>query len=62
MVYARRNSLPSHVKLNRAGAISISSFVKNLGLEDGVIFGVEVNEDTKTLTLTPTDLVDFPEQ
>jgi len=62
MVYARRNALPSHVRLNKAGAISLLSFVRNLGLEDGVIFGVEVDEGQKTLTLTPTDLVEFPEQ
>lgn len=59
MVYARRNALPSHAKVNKAGALSVLSFVRALDLSDTVVFQIEVNED-KSLTLTPTNLETVP--
>lgn len=60
MVYARRNALPSHAKLNKAGALSLLSFVRALDLPDDVVFQVQVDEDTKSLVLTPTGLAAVP--
>lgn len=59
MVYARRNRLPSHVKVNKCGAIALQSFVRSLELADNVVFRVERNED-KSITLIPTDLTEVP--
>lgn len=59
MVYARRDRLPSHVKVNRAGAVSLLSVVRGLGLNDRVVFSVQI-EDDKTITLIPTTLQEVP--
>lgn len=60
MVYARRYNLPSYVKANKSGAISILSFIRSLDLPDDVIFAIEVGAD-KSLILTPTDLTEVPD-
>jgi hypothetical protein len=60
MVFARRNRLPSHAKVNRAGALSLMSIVRGLELPDNVVFEVGLDRDNKTITLTPTDLTDVP--
>lgn len=59
MVYARKNHLPSHAKVNRAGDLSVLSFVRALDLADDVVFQVVVRED-RSLVLTPTDLQFVP--
>lgn len=58
MVYARRHALPDYVRVNKAGAISVLSFIRYLELPDDVIFKIEVGED-KTLVLTPTNLLEI---
>lgn len=42
MIFARRNHLPSVVKVNKAGGISMLSFVRHLGLPDDVEFEVSI--------------------
>jgi hypothetical protein len=42
MIYARRNQLPQRIKVNKAGGISVMSFIRHLGLPDGTEFHVEV--------------------
>lgn len=59
MVFARRNKLPTHVKVNKAGAISLMSVVRGLELADDVVFELNIGED-KIITLTPTDLATVP--
>lgn len=59
MVFARRNKLPSHVKVNRAGAISLMSVVRGLGLADDVVFELVLGKD-KSVLLVPTNLKNVP--
>ena len=59
MIYARRNSLLKFVKVNKAGAVSLMSVVRGLGLADDVVFELGIGED-KSITFIPTDLKDVP--
>jgi hypothetical protein len=55
MIFARRNQLPPRVRVNRAGGISILSFVRHLGLPDNTEFDVEVVKEEGKLVLTATE-------
>lgn len=60
MAYTRRHALPTHVKVNKAGTISILSFIRYLELPDDVIFEIDIGAD-KSLLLTPTNLTEIPD-
>lgn len=55
MIFARRNQLPPRVKVNKAGGVSVLSFVRHLGLPDNVEFEVEVIREEGKLVLTATE-------
>ncbi len=56
------NALPNFIKMNKAGGLSILSFVRALDLDDDVIFHVAVDMSTRQLLLTPTQLVEIPKE
>ena len=60
-MYARRNALPNFIRVNKAGGLSVLSFVRALDLADDVIFHVALDMSTRQLLLTPTALVEIPE-
>lgn len=62
MIFARRDKLPRTVRLNKAGTVSLLSFVRSLGLPDNVRFSIVVDRDAPEISLRPIlDVADHDE-
>lgn len=48
MLFARRHALPKRVKTNKAGGVSVLSFVRAFGLPDDVEWTVEYTRNVLT--------------